>query len=134
LQFAVNVLRLLDREGVPEASLPVRSGVGAEALGPALRILQDSGFIERGSGRGKRVRLTDKGAAEQRLYLTLPDKLEARLGFAVLRPGLEALLIPDAPLWPRIDLPPESWRSKVPRPEVLPHHPHPRQGGHPDGV
>jgi DNA-binding MarR family transcriptional regulator len=73
-------------------SMPLHAfALAAVALSPALRILSQDGFVERGSGRGRRARLTDKGAAELELYRTLPGAIEARF-FAGLRPGLESLL------------------------------------------
>jgi predicted transcriptional regulator len=129
LQFTANVLRLLDRRGVPIAELPRRSGVAMEALTPALTLLAKDGFLEQTTGRGRVARLTDKGAAEVAAYGETADE-----GLDQLRPLLEGILAGNAPLWPKLDPPPESWRSRVPRPETLPHHPMPRQGGHPDGV
>jgi hypothetical protein len=126
LMYTANVLRLLEPGGTPIAELPRRSGVAVEALTPALRILAGDGFLEQTTGRGRVARLTDKGAAEVELYRSQTDAIDD------LRPLLEGIL--SGVVWPRLEPPPESWRARVPRPEVLPHHPHPRQGGHPDGV
>lgn len=139
LQFTANVLRPLgvaEGEGVALTELPRLSGVASPALQTAVGILAERGFVELGSGRGRRVTLTGKGAAEVSLFGELPFELEAGLGAAgaAVRAPLERLLASGGSLWPALDPPPESWRSSAPRPEVLPHHPHPRQGGHPDGV
>jgi hypothetical protein len=138
LQSVANVLQWLGSEGgegVAAAELPGLSGVAAPALQTAVGILVKGGFVEQGQGRGRQVTLTDKGAAEVSLYRTLPLQIEQQWApEGKLRTLLEQLFASDAPLWPALEPPPESWRSQVPRPSRLPDHPHPRQGGHPDGV
>jgi hypothetical protein len=139
LMFTANVLRPVgergDGEGVPMVELPARSGVAAPALQTAIGILAKRGFVERGTGRGRAVRLTDLGSSELAAYVPSCASIERDWGLpAAVRSGLEGLLSPDVLLWPRIDPPAESWRSRLPAPELLPHHPMPRQGGHPDGV
>lgn len=137
LMYTANVLRPLgaDVSGVAVSELPQRSGVASPALATALGILVKRGFVTVGSGRGRRARLTEKGAAELESYEPTCAAIEARAEVPPeLRVLLQSLLTQDAPLWPRIDPPPESWRSRIPRPSMLPHHPMPRQGGHPDGV
>lgn len=138
LMYTANVLRPLGEDlgaGVPVAELPARSGVAAPALASAIGILVKGGFVEQGSGRGRRARLTDRGAAELAAYEPSCAAIERATEPAPrIRAGLERLLSTDAPLWPRLDPPPESWRSRLPRPQTLPHHPMPRQGGHPDGA
>jgi hypothetical protein len=132
LSYTVNVLRLLDADGAAVASLPQSSGVAIESLRTAIGILQKRGFLER---TGRTVRLTDLGAAAQEDLVVLSESVEGQVDWGDrTRSLLEDLTAADAPLWPRLDPPPESWRSKVPRPQVLPWHPIPRQGGHPDGV
>lgn len=138
LMFTANVLapfgKAPERE-VPVAELPQRSGVAPVSLQTALGILAKRGFVERGVGRGRVARLTDTGSAELDAYEPLCASIEERWELPVeLREALEALLVPGAPLWPLIDPPPESWRAGVPRPDRLPDHPMPRQGGHPDGT
>jgi hypothetical protein len=87
------------------------------------------------SASGRRARLTDLGAAAREDLWAISATVEREAEWSErARPLLERLLTDDAPLWPRIDPPPASWRSKVPRPRVLPWHPIPRQGGHPDDV
>jgi hypothetical protein len=138
LMFTANVLRPVGaagEDGLGAAELPRVSGVAAPALDSAIGILAKRGFVERGAGRGRVVRLTDLGSAELAAYEPACAAIEARWGLAPeVRSSLELLLADDAPLWPRIEPPPESWRSRVPRPAILPEHPMPRQGGHPDGV
>jgi hypothetical protein len=143
------VLRLLDEDGVPIARLPHRSGIAPEALQVAVGILAKRKFIAVGSdpsgGRLKLARLLAKGIAEQALYRARPAEIEAdwcrRVGVAPLprlRAALEQLVTaPDgerAPVWEGLEPPAETWRSRVPVPEVLPDFPMPRQSGHPDGA
>ncbi len=137
LMYTANVLRPVGDggDGVAVADLPHLSGVAAEALQTAIGILVKRGFVEQGSGRGRRVRLTDAGAAELALSAPACAAIEREWDLPPgLRRSLKALLAPGAPLWPALVPPPESWRSRVPRPALLPHHPMPRQGGHPDGA
>lgn len=138
LMFTADVLRPLGAagpDGIAVAELPRASGIAPPALDSAVGILAKRGFVQRGTGRGRAVRLTDLGAAELASYQPACAAIEARWGLApAVRASLETLLAPDARLWPAIEPPPESWRSRVPRPALLPDHPMPRQGGHPDGV
>ena len=132
LQYSANVLRLLDVEGVAVASLPAVSGVALVSLRTAIGVLEKRGFVERA---GRTARLTDLGAAAQADLRVVSESVEGQVAWGDrARSLLEELFGADAPLWPALDPPPESWRSKVPRPQVLPWHPIPRQGGHPDGV
>jgi len=57
------------------------------------------------------------------------DRLRVLLEALAIAPGSER-----APLWLGLEPPPGTWRNEVPRPEVLPHFPMPRQSGHPDGA
>jgi hypothetical protein len=126
------LLRPLDADGVAVASLPESTGVAIESLRTAIGILQKRGFLERS---GRAARLTDLGAAAREDLAAISTTVEREAEWSEpARSLLEGLLTDDAPLWPRIDPPPGSWRSKVPRPRALPWHPIPRQGGHPDGV
>jgi hypothetical protein len=149
LCFSANVLRLLDEdEPVQIRQLPRRSGVAIESIRVAVGILDRRGFITVASdpgARGKHARLTGKGLQARDLYRVLPDEIEARWSARFgestvrrLRALLETLATPSggerAPLWLGLEPPPSTWRTEVPRPEVLLHFPMPRQGGHPDGV
>lgn len=149
LSYSANVLRLLDEDGVRVAELPRRSGVGVEALGVAVRILAKRRFIAVGSdpsgGRLKVARLLGRGQAAQGLYRERPAELEdgwrRRAGDATLqrlRAVLEGIVTAPpgerAPMWQGLVPPPESWRSRVAAPDVLPDFPMPRQSGHPDGA
>jgi hypothetical protein len=132
LSYTVNVLRPLDADGVAVASLPESTGVAIESLRTAIGILQKRGFLER---RGRTARLTDLGAAAREDLSAISATVERKAEWSErARSLLEGLVTDDAPLWPRIDPPPGSWRSKAPRAQALPWHPIPRQGGHPDGV
>jgi hypothetical protein len=95
--------------------------------------------------RGRQARLTRKGLAAGARYRERSGAIETRwaerLGAEVtqrLRALLEELATGSGdrrgPLWLGLDPPPGSWRSKLRRPEVLPHFPMPRQSGHPDGA
>jgi DNA-binding MarR family transcriptional regulator len=148
LMYSANVIRVLDRAGVPVRDLPRRSGVAIEPITTALGILAKRGHVvveaDPGGARGKAARLTPKGGRAHDVYQHLPGEIEqrwrARFGAGELdavRQPLEAMVTaPDgerSPLWLGLEPPAGTWRTKVRRPEVLPHHPMPRQGGHPDG-
>lgn len=132
LSYTVNVLRMLDVDGVAVASLRESTGVAIESLRTAIGVLRRRGFVERS---GRTARLTDLGAAAREDLSAISATVEREAEWSErARSLLEALRTDDAPLWPRIEPPPGSWRSKVPPPRALPWHPIPRQGGHPDGV
>ncbi len=149
LSYSANVLRLLDEDGVRVAELPRRSGVAVEALRVAVQILAKRRFIAVGSdpsgGRLKVARLLGRGQAAQGLYRERPAGLEdgwrRRAGDATLqrlRAALEGIVTAPpgerAPMWRGLEPPPESWRSRVAAPDVLPDFPMARQSGHPDGA
>jgi hypothetical protein len=133
LCFTVNILRLLGSgDGVAVASLPQRSGVALVSVRTAIGQLQRAGLVERS---GSVVRRTSPGLVALLDMVPISREIEATMPWAgAVRPLLEDALSAGAPLWPSIDPPRGSWRLKVPRPEVLPWHPIPRQGGHPDGA
>jgi len=149
LSYSANILRLLDEDGIRVAELPRRSGVGVDALRVAVQIMAKRRFIAVGSdpsgGRFKLARLLGRGQAARGLYRERPAELEAgwrrRAGDAPirrLRATLEAIVTAPpgerALMWQGLVPPPESWRSRVAAPEVLPDFPMGRQSGHPDGV
>ncbi|HEY3774915.1 MAG TPA: hypothetical protein VGL69_18065 [Solirubrobacteraceae bacterium] len=149
LSYSANVLRLLGEDGIMVSGLRERSGIAIEPLRVALRILAKRRFIgvgpEPGAGRSSQARLLGRGLAAQALYRDRPPALEAgwcgRAGHAPvrrLRATLEAIVTAPAgeraPMWLGLDPTPESWRSRVPAPDVLPDFPMPRQSGHPDGA
>ena len=149
LSYSANVLRLLGEDGIRVSGLPERSGVAIEPLRVALRILAKRRFIavgpEPGAGRSRVARLLGRGLVAQGLYRERPAELEAgwrrRAGDATLRrlrTTLEAIVTAPAgeraPMWQGLEPPRESWRSRVPAPDVLPDFPMPRQSGHPDGA
>jgi DNA-binding MarR family transcriptional regulator len=149
LQYCANVIRVLDEGGVPPRELPRRTGVAIEPLRTALGILAKRGYLsmepDPAGRRGKVVRLTGAGLRAKETYGRLPGEIEerwrARFGareIDELRRSLEALAqAPDgerAPLWLGLEPPPGTWRAQIPSHEILPHYPHPRQGGHPDGA
>ena len=101
LMYTANILRSVGtgEDGVAVAELPRTSGVAPEALHPAIGILLKRGFVEQGSGRGRRVRLTDAGAAEFALYAPACAAIELEWGLPTdLRASLESLLAGGAPL------------------------------------
>lgn len=149
LSYSANVLRLLDEDGVKIAEMPRRSGIAVEPLRVAFKILAKRRFIavenDPDGGRLKVARLLGRGRSARALYDERPDGLEAgwraRVGDGPvlrLRARLEHLVTaPDgerAPVWQGLEPPAETWRSRVPVPEVLPDFPMPRQSGHPDGA
>lgn len=148
LKYSANVIRVLDQTGARVSDLPLRSGVASEPIQTALAYLTKSGYVivesDPAASRGKIARLTGKGRRAQAVYAELPGEIEqrwrARFGaqqIDALRVSLEELdQAPDdgrSRLWLGLEPHPGSWRAKVPKPDVLPHYPMPRQGGHPDG-
>ena len=78
LSLCASTLRVLSAEPVPERDIPALTGSSREQSGlgwqhkPYVKVEQD-----RASGRGKVVRLTDRGLEAQRNYWQLVRKIEA---------------------------------------------------------
>jgi hypothetical protein len=127
LAIAANVLRVLDDKGIQLRDLPPITGVSKESIAMAMGILRKKRLVAEES---RIVRLTSQGAeaqsASSRLLTAIVDRWQARL----LRDSLEQIV-------PRLeiaDLYRDGWRSKVSRPETLPHYPMVlHRGGFPDG-
>ncbi|HWH09532.1 MAG TPA: helix-turn-helix domain-containing protein [Solirubrobacteraceae bacterium] len=149
LCFSADVLRVLDQDGVEVSRLPRLSGVSVEQIRVALGILAKHGAVVVASDPGARrrqARLTGRGLEGRAVYRAMPGEIEARWAqrfgadrLRRLRGLLEDLATGGpggerAPLWGGLDPPPGTWRSEIPRPEVLAHYPMPRQSGHPDGA
>lgn len=154
LPMVVDVLRVLDRDGVRVADLPRRSGVSKEGLAAA------TGFLERGllvvtvpdpaRSRGKLVRLTDGGDRARHQHLVRLDRLHerwrAQRGVDRLDAALEAVLARPEGLAAAIEPPADCWRARPPYLAqtrrlladplaALPHHPTVlHRGGFPDGA
>jgi DNA-binding MarR family transcriptional regulator len=102
LPIAANVLRVLDREPTPVASVPLASGVSKEAVSMALTWLEREGYAAvtpDPSGRGKVVVATPSGSAAQTFHARRLAAVDAawdeRFGpdtVATLRARLAAIL------------------------------------------
>ena len=148
LALWANVLRILNSDGYELRELPQRSGISKEALAMSINFLRKRGYLEEApspKGRGKIIKLTEKGFVEQSRYSTILDAVEKEWEKAYLfdiivelRSSLDPFLnhTPDldSPLFQGLDPDPELWRANRPRPKVLPHHPMVlHRGGWPDG-
>lgn len=147
LPICANVLRILNTDGVPVRDLPSIACVSKEAISMSVGYLERTGYAaDTEAGRGKTVRLTEKGQHARETYRQLVVDIEGRWRgrygadeVGALRYSLEKLVgAPDEGpsrfLSLAIEPPAGNWRGMVRTPVGLPHHPmilH--RGGYPDG-
>ncbi len=146
--ISANVPRVLTEGGIPLRDIGRLAGVSKESVAMAMGVLKKGGWVIEGpntSGRGKAVELTDKGLAAQEFYAQRMADIERHWEkifgadtIGVVRSSLETLVgngSPDgSPLFRGLTPYPDGWRSKVPKPETLPHFPMVlHRGGFPDG-
>ena len=149
LAISANVVRVLDEKSVLIRDLPLLTGVSKASINTSLNYLQKQGFViietVPATGRGKQVRLTQKGQTAQNSYQyrvgVIERRWQARFSknlILVLKDALTALdSAPDVqkpPLFRGLQPYPDGWRAFVGRPEVLPDYPMVlHRGGFPDG-
>jgi DNA-binding MarR family transcriptional regulator len=149
LPISANTLRVLDVSGTRLGDLPRLTGVSREGNAMCAAWLERHGCAVTGpdttARRGKVARLTPKGEKAQQKYRRLlratEESWRAKFGTAAiddLRAALENVVgdgtLENSPLAPGLVPHPENWRARVPRPEILPHHPMVlHRGGYPDG-
>jgi DNA-binding MarR family transcriptional regulator len=149
LPISATSLRVLEPPGTLVGDLPRLTGVSREANAMCTGWLERHGcaVVEPvASGRrGKVVRLTPKGEKAQQKYRRLlaltGESWQSTYGadvVAALRAALEDVVgdgtYTSSPLAAGLVPYPDNWRSKVRRPETLPHHPMVlHRGGCPDG-
>jgi hypothetical protein len=142
LAVMLNVVRVLDEDGVRVTDLPGLSGVSREAIAMALKLLTNAHCVEIWShDRRRMVRLGDRGLNARRRGLRRVRDREAawheRFG-GELRAAL-APLVGDAteagsPLFAGLEPYPDGWRADVRPPARLPWFPMVlHRGGWPDG-
>jgi hypothetical protein len=149
LPIAQDVLRVLAARPVPVRDLPRLSGVSKEAIAMGLGFLARSGRVQlqtAASGRGKAASLTARGLEAKTACEARLTEIEAEWrgryadqAIDALRAPLERLCGPGDDGRPRLFAglkpPPQSWRARLPRPAILPHHPMVlHRGGYPDGA
>lgn len=150
LPIVANALRALDPTGVPLRDLPTQAGISTAAIAQSLTLLQRRGFAEvvpgAGSRQGRLVRLTAEGVAArragQRRIASVERNWQQQLGataLAALHDALDAVIgsgnPATAPLATALAAPAGTWRSALPMPKTLPHHPIPLdRGGWLDGA
>jgi hypothetical protein len=142
LAVMLNVVRVLDGDGVRVADLPGLSGVSREAIAMALKLLANARCVEVWSrDRRRMVRLTDRGLNARRRGLRrvrdreavwherFGDELRAALA-PLVGDGTEA----GSPLFAGLEPYPGGWRADVRPPARLPWFPMVlHRGGWPDG-
>jgi DNA-binding MarR family transcriptional regulator len=152
LSLAVQLdgLRVLDADGVAVRELPRLTGISKQAIAMIVKRLERVGCVELvpapGRGRGKHARLTaDRGvrarAAGARRLESVVGGWRERFGAATVSELQRALepIVGDgtragSPLFDGLTPDPDSWRARVPAPELLPWFPMPlHRGGYPDG-
>lgn len=142
LAVMLNVVRVLDGDGVRITDLPGLSGVSREAIAMALTLLENKQCVEiRSRDRRRMARLTDRGLTARRRGLRRVREREAawheRFGDE-LRVAL-APLVGDgtevgSPLFAGLEPYPCGWRADVRPPARLPWFPMVlHRGGWPDG-
>lgn len=150
LPIVADALRALDPTGVPLRDLPTQAGISAAATAQSLTLLQRRGLAEvvpaAGSRQGRQVRLTAEGVAArrtgQRRIASVERNWQQQLGatvLAALHDALDAVIgsgdPATAPLATALAAPAGIWRSALPMPKTLPHHPIPLdRGGWLDGA
>jgi hypothetical protein len=142
LAVMLDVVRVLDGDGVRVADLPRLSGVSREAIAMALGLLEKKMCVETwSSDRRRHARLTDRGLnARQRGLRRLRDReatWRERFG-EDLRDALTPLVGDGtrggSPLFAGLEPHPGGWRADVRPPERLPWFPMVlHRGGWPDG-
>jgi hypothetical protein len=142
LAVMVNIVRVLDRDGVRVADLPRLSGVSKEAIAMALGLLEKQMCVETWTrDRRRYVRLTDRRLnARRRGLRRVSDRQAAwrerfgdELGTA-LTPLVGDATREGSPLFAGLEPDPAGWRADVPAPERLPWFPMVlHRGGWPDG-
>lgn len=148
-----NVLRVLGEgaaDGMPVKELAARTGLARDGAEAGLRALERRQLATvRADPAGRRLRvatLTRAGVDRHRqateLTGVIEDRWRERYGRRCLA-ALGAALAPVAgdpgdpagPLWDGLYRYPEGWRSSLPRPDTLPHHPAvSHRGGYLDGA
>jgi DNA-binding MarR family transcriptional regulator len=149
LAMNANVVRVVDEDGVRVRDVPHVAGVSKEAISMAVGFLERNGYAvvepDPTAGRTKLVRLTSRGREAQNahghLLGVVEERWEARFGggnVGSLRASLEGLVVtPElerSPLVRGLVPHPGGWRTRLPKPKTLPHHPMVlHRGGWPDG-
>ena len=146
LRLAVcgNVLRVLGDGPVPVKDLARRTGLAKDGVEGHLRVLQRRKLAEVGpnpdGGRLRMATLTRAGVQRHRqatgLTAGIEDQWRRRYGQRTLVTLADALTPiagqpddPHGPLWGGLYRYPGGWRSSLPRPDTLPHHPVASHGG-----
>jgi DNA-binding MarR family transcriptional regulator len=145
-----NVLRVLGEGSMLVKNLPARTGLAKDGVEDGLRSLERRKLVTVGPGPdGRRLRtaaLTPAGQASQRqaaeLAASIEDRWRSRYGERRVAALTDALAPvagdpddPAGPLWRGLYRYPDGWRSSLPRPDTLPHHPAPsHRGGYLDGA
>jgi hypothetical protein len=142
LAVMLDVVRLLDGDGVRVTDLPRLSGVSKEAIAMALGLLEKNKCVETWSrDRRRYARLTDRGLNARRRGLRRVSDHEAawreRFGDE-LRDALTPLVGDGtrggSPLFAGLEPNPDGWRADVRPPDRLPWFPMVlHRGGWPDG-
>ena len=138
LPICANALRVLDETGARLRDLPARTGTSKPAVAQSLTLLKRHHLAlvepDPAARRGQRVRLTRAGTVAQanaeRHLRTVVDEWCSRFGRTAIE-GLRAALAAVvgsgdpaiAPLSIGLRPPPGNWRSYLPAPTLLPHHP-----------
>jgi hypothetical protein len=149
LPISATTLRVLEDPGMRVGELPRLTGVSREANAMCTGWLVRHGCVDvepvASGPKGKVVRLTPKGERAQQKYRRIlavtEETWRSTYGadvVAALRAALEDIVgdgtYASSPLASGLVPYPDNWRSKVRRPETLPHHPMVlHRGGYPDG-
>jgi hypothetical protein len=146
LAMSANVVRVLDGNGIPVRELPRLSGVSKEAIAMSVGFLVKRGdtSLETNSSRIKVVRLTASGLKAQKAHAERLRKIEQqwrkRFGKPIdslrksFAPFVGSGMAANSALLDGLEPPHNGWRTRVRRPDTLPHFPMVlHRGGYPDG-
>jgi hypothetical protein len=149
LGMSANVLRILDESPTALRDLPELTAISKEYVAVSTGWLARHKFAILGTapapGKGKQIRLNEKGLVAQEQYgktlRAIEKRWATRFGedaVGALRSCLEPIVgdgtAGNSPLFQGLVPYPEGWRAKVPTPKLLPHFPLvTHRGGFPDG-
>ncbi len=149
LAMSANVLRVLDEMPTRVRDVPELTGISTELVAVSTGWLARNGYAVLSTapapGRGKQIRLSEKGLLAQARYGKLVAEIEkgweqsfSPTAVKALRTALEPMVedgtAEKSPLFRGLEPYPEGWRAKVRKPALLPHFPLvTHRGGYPDG-
>jgi DNA-binding MarR family transcriptional regulator len=136
IALGANVLRVLDDKGVRVRDLSTLTGVAKPAVDISVGFLERNGYAVIEPGRGRQIRLTDRGRAARTNMTRVLADVEATWQDKYPTTNLRAALTPlsGEALRDGMEPYPNGWRASINPPTTLPWYPTVlHRGGYPDG-